>query len=89
MSLISRLNVCAGARSAGVQIRIDTAAINASGTLTVKIDCQPKALTKSPPMTGPTAVVEKAETVMMPNTMRGGFEPVASPRSRKIRIAAG
>jgi hypothetical protein len=63
--------------------------MSANGTLMLKIDCQPNALTKSPPMTGPTAVVEKAERVMTPNTKRGGFDPVASPRSRKIRIAAG
>ena len=61
MSFISRAKLCAGARSCGVQMRIDSAAMSASGTLIVKIDCQPKALTKSPPITGPTAVVEKAD----------------------------
>ena len=34
--------------------------MSANGTLIVKIDCQPNALTKRPPITGPTAVVEKA-----------------------------
>ena len=87
MSFISRAK--AGARSCGVQMRIDSAAMSANGTLIVKIDCQPNALTKSPPITGPTAVVEKAESVITPNTKRGGFDPAASPRSRKIRIAAG
>ena len=89
MSSESRAQLLVGFPSRGVHSRISSTARNASGTFTVKIDCQPKAWVNTPPITGPMAVVDSAAMVRMPMAKRGGGDAVASARVRNIRIAAG